>query len=121
MPHNTSGVRPAPEQRARRMVRRRTQGRGGQGDEDCNLRARASAGVRCASQAASDRSYAPCVELTHEEIDRIVAILDRMNHLVVRGHWAADRAEFVMLQNQLARITGAMSAVLAPPRSRRGG
>jgi len=45
-------------------------------------------------------------ELAPDDVDRMVAILDRMLDLAVSLNWSADRKEFLALQEQLADITG---------------
>jgi hypothetical protein len=45
-------------------------------------------------------------DLSPDEIDRIVAILDRMLDIAVSLNWRVDRKEFFALEEQLADITG---------------
>lgn len=53
-------------------------------------------------------------ELARDDVDRMVAILDRMLDLAVSLNWSADLKEFLALQEQLADITGLpRSAALA--------
>ena len=45
-------------------------------------------------------------DISPEEADRLIAILDRMLDLAVSLNWPANRKEFLALQEQLADITG---------------
>ena len=45
-------------------------------------------------------------EISAEDAERMVAILDRMLDLALSLNWPADRKEFHALQEQLAHLTG---------------